>query len=370
MSASASGPVSRNQVSENGTSLIEVNDLKVHFAVGAGVRGRATGKVKAVDGLSFHINQGEALGLVGESGCGKSTTGRAVLQLIEPTAGSVRFEGKELVGLPQRELRHVRRRMQMVFQDPYSSLDTRMTVAQTLTEPLTIHRLARGAAASARVSELLDSVGLPQSAARRYPHEFSGGQRQRIAIARALAVSPQLIVCDEPISALDVSVQAQVLNLFEDLQKDFGLTYLFIAHDLAAVRHLSHRIAVMYLGRIVEIGDSEEIVARPLHPYSQALISAVPRLESSSSERERIILQGDLPSPANPPPGCHFSTRCPFAQARCRVEEPVLTPVEGGKQVSCHFWREIQSGELQPNQELSASALSPQTDSSASGVAP
>jgi oligopeptide transport system ATP-binding protein len=365
MSTSASEAITPRTRSANGAPLLEVVDLKVHFGTGAGLQGRKGGKVKAVDGLSFHIDQGETLGLVGESGCGKSTTGRAVLQLIEPTAGSVRFAGKELIGLKRRELRRVRRHMQMVFQDPYSSLDARMTVADTLAEPLSIHGLARGREASTRIADLLDSVGLPQSSTRRYPHEFSGGQRQRIAIARALAVSPQLIVCDEPISALDVSVQAQVLNLFEDLQKDFGLTYLFIAHDLAAVRHLSRRIAVMYLGRIVETGDSEEVVARPLHPYSQALISAVPRLESSSSKRERIILQGDLPSPANPPSGCHFSTRCPYAQARCRVEEPTLTTVENGRQVSCHFWQEIQSGAMLPSQDVVGS-----TDSEPSGVAP
>ncbi|WP_353114459.1 dipeptide ABC transporter ATP-binding protein [Microbacterium sp.] len=326
------------------TPLLEVEDLRVHFSAGSRFAGGKS-RVKAVDGVSFALDRGETLGLVGESGCGKSTTGRAVLQLTRPTGGSVRLDGVELTALGAREVRRTRRRMQMVFQDPYSSLDPRMTVADALAEPLRIHRLASGPAVAAKVKELLDSVGLPASAAERYPHEFSGGQRQRIAIARALAVDPDLLICDEPISALDVSVQAQVLNLFDDLQERYGLAYLFIAHDLAAVRHVSHRIAVMYLGGIVEAGERDEIVADPLHPYTRALISAVPRIRAEERGRERIVLGGDLPSPANPPSGCRFSTRCPFAQELCRTSRPELQEAAPGRTVACHFWAEIRAGE-------------------------
>lgn len=325
------------------TPLLEVQDLRVHFTSGSRMSGgRRT--VKAVDGVSLSLRRGETLGLVGESGCGKSTTGRAVLQLIQPTSGSVKLDGIELTGLRAGALRRLRRRMQMVFQDPYSSLDARMTIAEALAEPLRIHGLTRGRETQAKVRELLDAVGLPASAVDRYPHEFSGGQRQRIAIARALAVDPELLICDEPISALDVSVQAQVLNLFDELQERYGLTYLFIAHDLAAVRHVSHRIAVMYLGGIVETGDRDEVTADPLHPYTQALISAVPRVEVGERTRERIVLSGDLPSPASPPSGCRFSTRCPFARDLCRTTRPELVQAVPGRRVACHFWSEIRSG--------------------------
>ncbi len=325
------------------TPLLEVEDLRVHFTSGSQFSGRRA-RIRAVDGVSFALQRGETLGLVGESGCGKSTTGRAVLQLTTPTSGSVRLDGTELTRLGSRAVRRTRRRMQMVFQDPYSSLDPRMTVADALAEPLRIHGLTRGRGTGEKVRELLDSVGLPSSAAERYPHEFSGGQRQRIAIARALAVDPELLICDEPISALDVSVQAQVLNLFDDLQERYGLTYLFIAHDLAAVRHVSHRIAVMYLGGIVEIGDRDEITADPLHPYTRALISAVPRIRPEERDRERIVLGGDLPSPADPPSGCRFSTRCPYAQDLCRSTRPELVEAAPGRSVACHFWPEIRSG--------------------------
>lgn len=328
--------------------LLSVKDLQVHFSAGSVLHQRKGAAIKAVDGLSFDVFPGETLGLVGESGCGKSTTGRAVLQLIKPTRGEVTFDGTELTGLRASALRMSRRSIQMVFQDPYSSLDPRFTVKQTLEEQLTIHRLARGKAALKRIHALLDSVGLSRDVIDRYPHEFSGGQRQRIAIARALAVEPKLIICDEPISSLDVSVQAQVMNLFDDLQEQFGLAYLFIAHDLAAVRHISHRIAVMYLGRIVEIGYSEEIINNPVHPYTKSLISAIPRLDENRSASERILLHGDLPSPANPPKGCHFSTRCPFVQGRCKVEAPQLVEVDENRTASCHYWNEIHNGQIAP----------------------
>ncbi|WP_033295489.1 ABC transporter ATP-binding protein [Amycolatopsis jejuensis] len=319
------------------TPLLEVSDLRVHFGLRSRLRRRAV--LKAVDGVSFHLDAGETLGLVGESGCGKSTTSRALLRLVPVTSGAVKFEGRDLTTLGPRELRRVRRHAQMVFQDPYASLDPRMKVAAAIAEPLRIHRLATGREAADQVGELLDAVGLPADSGERYPHEFSGGQRQRIAIARALAARPKLLLCDEPVSALDVSVQAQVLNLLEDLQERFGLTYLFVAHDLAAVRHLSRRIAVMYLGRIVEIGDREDVAARPLHPYAQALLSAVPRSDPRVERtRERIILSGDLPDPGATPDGCPFQTRCPAVQDRCRVEAPQLDEVASGHRVACHFW--------------------------------
>ncbi|HLI28165.1 MAG TPA: ABC transporter ATP-binding protein [Chloroflexota bacterium] len=303
---------------------------------------RRTGWVHAVDDVSFHIRRGETLGLVGESGCGKSTTGRAILQLYRPTAGEVLLEGEDLTRLKGDRLRRMRRRMQMIFQDPYASLNPRMTVGSIIAEPLEIHGLARGKAKQERVAELLRLVNLNPYFANRYPHEFSGGQRQRIGIARALAVEPQFIICDEPISALDVSIQAQIINLLEELQAQFGLTYLFIAHDLSVVRHISDRVAVMYVGKIVEIADRNELYEHPLHPYTQALLSAVPvpdpRVEK---RRQRIILTGDPPSPVNPPPACRFHPRCPYVQDLCREQEPPLQEVRPGHWVACHFWREV-----------------------------
>jgi len=302
--------------------LLEVRDLAKHFAV---------------DGVSFAIRRGETLGLVGESGCGKTTTGRCILQLERPTRGQVVFEGQELTRLRDAELRPVRRRMQVIFQDPYSSLNPRLTVGQTLEEPLVVHRLARDAAArAARVRWLLDHVGLLPQHARRYPHELSGGQRQRVGIARALATEPSLLICDEPVSALDVSIQAQILNLLEDLQRELGLTYLFIAHDLAVVRHISDRVAVMYLGKIVELADRQALYERPRHPYTRALLAAVPiPAPEREARRERLVLGGEVPSPLNPPSGCVFHPRCPIAIDRCRREVPPLREVAPGHWAAC-----------------------------------
>ncbi len=318
--------------------LLEVEGLKMYFPITQGiVFQRHVGDIKAVDGLNFFIKQGETLGLVGESGCGKSTTGRAILQLYQPTAGSVRLKGEDLVTLKGEDLRKKRREMQMIFQDPYASLNPRMTVGGIVGEPLEVHNLMPANERRARVQELLEIVGLNPYFVNRYPHEFSGGQRQRIGVARALAVQPEFIVCDEPISALDVSIQAQIINLLEDLQDQFGLTYLFIAHDLSVVRHISDRIAVMYLGRLVELADRADLYLSPLHPYTQALLSAVPIPDPVIEEsRQRIILQGDVPSPANPPSGCNFRTRCPVAMEICAEKEPEWSEVKPGHWCACH----------------------------------
>jgi oligopeptide transport system ATP-binding protein len=321
--------------------LLRVENLVKHFAVKQGFFGRNSAAVQAVDGVSFDIAAGETLALVGESGCGKSTVGRLVLRLLEPTSGRVTFDGKDVFSLDDRAVRSLRREMQMIFQDPYASLNPRMTVGDMIAEPLALHGLASGTAAQARVRELLGLVGLSPQHAQRYPHEFSGGQRQRIGIARALAVEPRLIVCDEPVSALDVSIQAQVINLLQDLQRRFGLAYLFIAHDLAVVKHIAAKVAVMYLGRIVEFADKRTLFAAPRHPYTRALLSAIP-VPDPAARRERMLLQGDVPSAINPPPGCRFQTRCPFVQERCRAEEPPLAP-DGGHLVACHFWPQIEA---------------------------
>ena len=315
-------------------TLVKAENLVKHFPVRSGLFGREHGAVRAVDGVSFELAEGETLALVGESGCGKSTVGRLVLRLIEPTAGRVLFEGEDLNALGPAALRARRRSMQIIFQDPYGSLNPRMTVGDMLLEALQLHGL-HAADERNRTFELLGLVGLASEHARRYPHEFSGGQRQRIGIARALAVEPKLIVCDEPVSSLDVSIQAQVINLLQDLQRRLGLAYLFIAHDLAVVKHIAARIAVMYLGKIVEYAPKRELFSRPRHPYTQALLSAIP-VPEPGSRTQRIILQGDVPSPLDPPSGCRFRTRCPYAQPRCTAEEPALT-----QGVACHFWREI-----------------------------
>ena len=316
--------------------LLEVKNLKVYFPVKQGLFSRVKGHVKAVDGVSLELKPGETLGLVGESGCGKTTLGRAIIRLIEPTAGSVHFEDEDITKLEGAELRARRRRFQMIFQDPYGSLNPRMTVEEIIGEAIDIHKLAESQSArQKRIAELLQAVGLNATHAQRYPHEFSGGQRQRIGIARALAVEPKLIVCDEPVSALDVSVQAQIINLLQDLQQQRGIAYLFIAHDLAVVRHISHRVMVMYLGKVVEVAEATTIVREPLHPYTQALLSAVPVVDPKL-KRKRIVLPGDVPSPVNPPPGCAFNPRCPVVVDRCRVDIPPLREVKPSHWVSCH----------------------------------
>ncbi|SPE59477.1 dipeptide transporter; ATP-binding component of ABC superfamily [Verrucomicrobia bacterium] len=319
-------------------NLLEVRQLKVHFPLKPGVFGRTRGYVKAVDDVSFTLEAGETLGLVGESGCGKTTLGRAIVRLTEPTGGSIWFDGEDIARLTRADLRARRRRFQMIFQDPYGSLDPRMTVENIIGEALDIHQLAASSSARRqRISQLLMDVGLDASYAQRYPHEFSGGQRQRIGIARALAVEPRLIVCDEPVSALDVSVQAQIINLLQDLQQEHGLAYLFIAHDLAVVEHISRRVMVMYLGKIVEAAEAKTIIREPKHPYTQALISAVPVVDPES-KRARIVLPGDIPSPVAPPPGCPFHPRCPRAEfPRCQVEVPPLRLVGPEHSAACHF---------------------------------
>ncbi len=320
-------------------ALVQVRDLKMYFPIYSGILRRHTGDVKAVDGVSFDILQGETLGLVGESGCGKSTVGRALLRLYEVTGGSVIIDGDDVAHLSPEKLRLKRPTMQMVFQDPQASLNPRMTVAQIIGEPLVEHTDWDTDKRLARIYDLMDKVGLNHRFANRFPHEFSGGQRQRIGIARALALNPKFIVCDEPIAALDVSIQAQVVNLLEDLQSQLGLTYLFISHDLSMVRHIADRVAVMYLGRIAEISPRDALYARPLHPYAEALLSAVPEPDPNvESTRTRIILKGDVPSPANPPKGCNFNTRCPRVFDRCRVEKPDLVQVEPGRHVACHLY--------------------------------
>jgi oligopeptide transport system ATP-binding protein len=321
----------------DGPPLLEVRNLVKHFRVAGGFFGGRSGLIRAVDGVSFELRRGETLGLVGESGCGKTTTGRCILQLERPTSGEVIFEGRDLTKLGEDELRAVRRKVQVIFQDPYSSLNPRMTVGQMIAEPLAVHGIVTERKSRAqRVREILTHVGLLPQHADRYPHQLSGGQRQRVGIARALAVEPALIICDEPVSALDVSIQAQIINLLEDLQAEFGLTYLFVAHDLSVVRHISDRVAVMYLGKIVEITDRKSLYDAPLHPYTKALLSAVPIPDPVlEARRERVVLGGEVPSPLNPPPGCVFHPRCPIAIERCRQEVPELREIRAGHRAAC-----------------------------------
>ncbi len=317
--------------------LLSVRGLKKHFPIHGGILSRVIDRVHAVDGVSIDVAPGETVGLVGESGCGKSTTGRCIMRLIEPSEGEIWFQGRDVTKMEGEELRAMRRDMQIIFQDPFASLNPRHTVGTIVGEALVIHGLVKNRTEmEERVVQLLQTVGLHPEHMRRFPHEFSGGQRQRIGIARALAVEPKLIVCDEPVSALDVSIQAQVINLLEDLQEQFGLAYLFIAHDLSVVEHISNRVAVMYLGRVVEVATAEELYENPLHPYTEALLSAVP-IPDPKIKRKRIVLQGDVPNPINPPSGCHFHTRCPIAEPRCSVEVPVLKSAGGRHQVSCHL---------------------------------
>jgi len=326
-----------SQAPDQAPELLQVKGLTKYFPIKGGLLSREVDRVHAVDGVSFNIAAGETLGMVGESGCGKSTTGRCILRLIEPSNGEVRFDGQDVTAMNPQALREVRRDMQIIFQDPFASLNPRMSVEAIIGEALTIHKLTKSPAEyQARVVDLLETVGLNADHMRRFPHEFSGGQRQRIGIARALAVSPKLIVCDEPVSALDVSIQAQVINLLEDLQAKMGLTYLFIAHDLSVVEHISNRVAVMYLGRVVEIAPSRDLYTRPKHPYTEALLSAVP-IPDPKAKKQRIVLTGDVPNPVNRPSGCHFHPRCPKATERCKVEEPVLKAVGTQHQAACHL---------------------------------
>lgn len=319
-----------------GEILLNVKNLVKHFPIKGGLFGKTIGAVKAVDGVSFYIREGETLGMVGESGCGKSTTGRVVLRLLEATSGEVWFNDKNVLALGKEEMRSLRRKMQIIFQDPYASLNPRMTVGNIVGEAMEIHGIARGREKEEKVAQLLETVGLTAHHMRRYPHEFSGGQRQRIGVARALAVDPQLIICDEPVSALDVSIQAQVINLMQDLQERFGLTYLFIAHDLSVVKHISDRVAVMYLGKIVELAEKDELYRNPQHPYTQALLSAIP-IPDPVTKRERIILEGDVPSPVNPPAGCHFHTRCRYAMDMCKKDDPEFKDYGSEHFVACHL---------------------------------
>jgi peptide/nickel transport system ATP-binding protein len=321
---------------QNGQDLVVVQDLKKYFPVRSGLLQRVTAEVKAVDGVSFAIRSGECLGMVGESGCGKTTIGRSILRLVEPTAGSVIFDGVDVTRAHSKTLKALRRNMQIIFQDPYSSLDPRVPVGESVAEGLQIHGVRNGRERHAIVLDMLRRVGLEEYHVRRYPHEFSGGQRQRIGIARALALQPKFIICDEPVSALDVSIQSQVLNLLRDLQHEFGLTYLFIAHNLSVVEHISNRVAVMYLGKMAELAAREELFRNPLHPYTQALMSAIP-IPDPTVKRERIVLTGDVPSPLNPPPGCRFHTRCPLAVDMCRATEPIGCDMGGGHWVACHL---------------------------------
>ena len=326
------------------TELLKVEGLKKYFPINGGILNRKVGEVKAVNDISFHVKKGETLGIVGESGCGKSTTGRLLMRLIDPTEGSIVFEDKEIMSMTKKQLRQVRRDIQMVFQDPYASLNPRHSVQKILEEPLIVHGIGDKRERAKRVAEMMDVVGLSSYHLKRYPHQFSGGQRQRIGIARALMTKPKLIIADEPVSALDVSIQAQVLNLLKDIQKEFGLTYIFIAHDLGVVRHISDRVGVMYLGRMVELSGSEELYEQPLHPYTKALLSSVP-IPDPDVKRESIILTGDIPSASNPPSGCAFHTRCPHAMEVCKTINPVYQEIKNGHYAACHLYGEQNSND-------------------------